>query len=82
MSATRIRGDTGIRDEDTERNGLARACRLASIVALARELGPRRGLHFRTPAAIEVDRPLMRAQMNMRPLGVWMLAWGQDYRNG
>lgn len=50
--------------------------------ALARELGPRRGLHFRTPAAIEVDRPLMRAQMNMRPLGVWMLAWGQDYRNG
>ena len=42
--------------------------------ALADELGPRRGLHFRTPAAIVPDRPEFRAQMNLRPLGALALA--------
>ncbi|WBU54534.1 GH116 family glycosyl hydrolase [Paracoccus sp. SCSIO 75233] len=42
--------------------------------ALAQELGPRRGLHFRTPAALMADQPRIRAQMNMRPMGIWAYA--------
>ena len=53
--------------------GMERECR-ALTTALARELGPERGLHFRTPAAIDPARPLIRAQMNLRPMGVWALA--------
>ncbi|WBU57859.1 non-lysosomal glucosylceramidase [Paracoccus sediminicola] len=42
--------------------------------ALAAELGSRRGLHFRTPAAFMADQPRIRAQMNMRPMGIWAYA--------
>ena len=61
--------------------GLEEECRTL-MSALARELGGRRGLMFRTPAAIEPHRPVYRSQMNMRPLAVWMLAYAQVYRNG
>lgn len=44
------------------------------LTALAEELGPQRGLHFRTPAAYTVQAPLIRAQMNMRPMGIWAYA--------
>ncbi len=57
--------------------GLEAECR-ALMTALARELGPERGLHFRTPAAIDPARPLIRAQMNLRPLGAWALALARD----
>ncbi len=50
--------------------------------ALASELAERRGLLFRTPAAIELERPVYRSQMNMRPLAIWMLAYAQDHLNG
>ena len=53
--------------------GLEAECR-ALMSALARELGPERGLHFRTPAAFDPARPLLRASMNLRPLGAWALA--------
>ncbi len=61
--------------------GLEQECRTL-MTSLARELGEERGLLFRTPAAIEPSRPVFRAQMNMRPLAVWMLAFAQDYLNG
>ncbi len=48
--------------------GLEAECR-ALMQALAHELGPVRGLHFRTPAAIVPSKPTFRAQMNLRPLG-------------
>lgn len=44
------------------------------VSALTTELCVRRGLRFRTPAAFNLDRPVYRAQMNMRPLAIWMLA--------
>ena len=44
------------------------------MAALARELGPVRGLHFRTPAAFVADAPRVRAQLNMRPMGIWAYA--------
>ena len=53
--------------------GMEAECR-ALMSALARELGPERGLHFRTPAAIDPARPTWRAQMNLRPMGAWALA--------
>ena len=61
--------------------GMEEECRTL-MVALARELGPQRGLHFRTPAALHPTKPLFRAQMNLRPLGIWALALAADYRNG
>ena len=53
--------------------GMEAECRTL-LRALARELGPERGLHFRTPAAIAPRAPEFRAQMNLRPLGLWALA--------
>ena len=61
--------------------GLEDECRTL-MDALAQELGPERGLHFRTPAALVPDRPEVRAQMNMRPLGIWALIDAATYRNG
>lgn len=61
--------------------GLEEECRQL-LGALAKELGPTRGLHFKTPAAIVPGKPLFRAQMNMRPLGIWALAEAADYLNG
>ena len=61
--------------------GMEEECRTL-MVALARELGPQRGLHFRTPAALVPGRPEVRAQMNMRPLGVWALVDAATHRNG
>ncbi len=61
--------------------GMEEECRTL-MAALARELGPQRGLHFRTPAALHPTKPLFRAQMNLRPLGIWALALAADYRNG
>ncbi len=52
--------------------GLEDECRIL-MRALADELGPKRGLHFRLPAALVPDRPEYRAQMNLRPLALWML---------
>ena len=57
--------------------GMEGECR-ALVTALARELGPERGLHFRTPAAMDPRRPLIRAAMNLRPLGAWALAPARD----
>ena len=53
--------------------GLEDECRTL-MQALAWELGSKRGLHFRTPAAIVPGKPEIRAQMNMRPLAAWALA--------
>jgi non-lysosomal glucosylceramidase len=61
--------------------GLENECRNL-MTTLADELGKIRGLMFRTPAAFEPDRPQFRSQMNMRPLGVWMLSYAARYRNG
>jgi len=61
--------------------GMEEQCRTL-LEALARELGEERGLHFRTPAALAPDRPDVRAQMNMRPLGIWALAEAARYRKG
>ena len=57
--------------------GMEAECRTL-MTALARELGPERGLHFRTPAAIDPRRPLIRAQMNLRPMGAWALALARE----
>lgn len=40
--------------------------------ALYNELYTRRGLYFRTPAAIEIERQVYRAPLNLRPLAIWM----------
>lgn len=40
--------------------------------ALYLELYPRRGLYFRTPAAIEIERQVYRAPLNLRPLAIWL----------
>lgn len=61
--------------------GLEAECRTL-LDALAEELGPERGVHFRTPAALVPGRPEIRAQMNMRPLGIWALIDAARYRNG
>ncbi|MCC0031338.1 MAG: hypothetical protein H6891_14585, partial [Brucellaceae bacterium] len=61
--------------------GLEDECRTL-LEALARELGDERGLHFRTPAAMVPGKPEVRAQMNMRPLGIWALTEAAAYRNG
>ncbi len=68
----------------------AAACRVYGLEAecqtlmdaLADELGSERGLQFRTPAALVPGRPEIRAQMNMRPLGVWALVDAALHRNG
>ena len=61
--------------------GLEDECRTL-LEALAQELGDERGLHFRTPAAMVPGKPEVRAQMNMRPLGIWALTEAAAYRNG
>ena len=61
--------------------GMEAECR-ALMAALARELGPRRGFTFRTPAAFSPSAPVFRAQMNLRPLGAWTLAIAGDQRYG
>ena len=61
--------------------GMEEECR-SLMTALARELGPRRGLHFRTPAALDPVKPLIRAQMNLRPLGLWALAGAREANRG
>ncbi len=61
--------------------GMEKECQTL-LSALALELGNERGLHFRTPAAIVPGQPQFRAQMNMRPMGIWALADAAAYRNG
>ena len=40
--------------------------------ALYEELYAKRGLYFRTPAAIEIERQVYRAPINLRPLAICM----------
>lgn len=61
--------------------GLEEECRQL-LISLAQELGPQRGLNFRSPAALVPDRPEIRAQMNMRPLGIWALVEAAAYLKG
>jgi len=51
-----------------------RARALEVLEAVYRAVWVERGLWFRTPAAIDLDRPAFRATMNLRPLVIWALA--------